>query len=698
MFNLVVLLCLAFPISLSASVELHGMNTSLLSFTQLPLPAPTSPVKATVSAPADPSVDRNALGETGLRGLFPKNDAPKDLSKDVFEKLDGNWKDWSTKLSNRIATFYTDKELTVSEQRELIEKFRSAIRVMEIALQDRRYEAIFTQLTYVHGRLKRRVELWESMIRILEQTPASQSEKIRTFLKDFVKAVEGYETKNESLSAKKVQELIDELTQWNSQSATELQSVIDRNYRTYNLKATFSESLLKSLVDMHRAECGGINDCILGAHVVGNQSTNASIFIDLKPSFEQAHFQIFLSGRTNSQTSGTTPQAVVFTQGNHSFQANRSIFFNGQKFSTNRPYLQVFALNTNRGITTKLDGIPILEGIAQKIAHKKVAEKKLQSEYIAATKLYQKVYPRFETEGNEQIADANQLLQKLESRLADEELAPRRTAASSTEDLLFYQSETRSNTELSGTSSTLSVPRTGISLLVHESLLNNGLNRLKLEGRRLTDKELRDEFTKLFQKLLMGKTYDTIPPPSKQLILDGKLYQKSENGVYIPIEEKAADEKEEKDNTQLTIEFEKEDPIRIRFDEETIRIIMRGSFETVEFPGESDENKSGQDCEDSPKGTKRTFPSRRIEIPLKIEIEGDSLVLKQEKVKVANLAGKNTLGQRVTNRRLGTLITRKIPDRTIDRVLEMKNSQKQTLRLKIDSLEFLDHWARIKIQ
>ena len=108
---------------------------------------------------------------------------------------------------------------------------------------------------------------------------------------------------------------------------------------------------------------------VRGARITGQQWTNSTVDVDLKPSGDGARFDIVLSGNIDANTRGDAGNAVVYTRGSHSFYGRKGVLFDGNQFVTFPADVNVSANNRTTGVSTGFSWIPLLGNIADNIAY-----------------------------------------------------------------------------------------------------------------------------------------------------------------------------------------------------------------------------------------------------------------------------------------------------------------------------------------
>lgn len=431
-----------------------------------------------------------------------------------------------------------------------------------------------TQFSVVR-QLDRRVAIAEAGIQALVTGPTT--DEARELTNDFmIRAAIDFENSGRSAHANVVRTRYAALKQSYPHIYTKLKPVMANSFFNYNLHFVVSEPMLSRILSDFRTESGGIAECILGAWVTGSQNTDTSVRADIKPSLGSGMFNLVVDGRTISNTRGRKSPATVYTRGNIGFRVVKGAFFDGRSLTSGPADMTVNANNQTTGIRTDFDRIPILRGIVQSIARKEVAKKKAQSERIAADKAANQALPRIESEVATKFSEANfNLQEKVLGKLEAKGIAPQVFSARSSETHLAVSSRTIVGNGLSATiPPSTPAPMRGIAIQIHESSINAGIDSLKLDGRMPVQAIIHEIETNL--KDITGRD------------------------VVLRPDTAAEDDKTEFD-------FAISDPIRVRFEEDEVVIILRTGFYQTD--------------------KERLIPRHKFEIPLKLELSGGQIVL-----------------------------------------------------------------------
>ena len=422
---------------------------------------------------------------------------------------------------------------------------------------------------------------------------------------------------------------------------------LSNHYFNFNLRIVASEKFLNKVVGYNHKDEGPVNDIILGARVSGSQTTNGRVGIDLRPNNDNVFFYMTFGGVTQSRTRGVTDEATIFTSGYHEFNASKGITFNGDKFSVADARISVNANNNTTGARTGVSGIPLFGSIADSYAVSEARRRKSQSEAIAAQKLRARLLPEFNREVNKEFEKYSELLEgRVNPKLHETGLFPTARSFRSTDDELWVSTRLMNESELGGDSPTFTTTTSrGVAIHMHESLINNALERLPLRGRELTESDIALELSNVISNLL-----------GKEVKLGG-------------------DEDGEADPTQFL--FPTDDVMRVEINDGELVIVLRTGLRP----------KDGEE-----------IPTQEIRVPLTFAIDGDDIVIEAGSVDVFPVEPASSLKQLPRARIVSAKIKQALPTRKLDRFIDLKRKQGGPVKLAISEIRPNAGWLSIVIE
>lgn len=474
--------------------------------------------------------------------------------------------------------------------------------------------------------------------------PVVNQPALRESLKKLVEALEKYEDSRSIEDAKAARAAFAETRKLAADGGDVLGDALSASYFNYNTRVVASEAFLSKLVGEKQNDQGPVDDFVLGAKVDGTQWTTTTVGVDLVPSAKDIRFALTLTGISQTSTQGVTDQATIFTSGYHQFWARKPIAFDGDKFSTAPGTIDVQANNTTTGARTKISGLPIFGSIADNYAVGEATNRRGASEAIAAGKLRDKVLPRFDQEVDKKFNDySGKVESEVNETLRKNNLFPSARSYRTTDTDLAISTRLMENGELGGDSTRLTAGSpVGATIHLHETAINNALDRLGLAGKSYTEEELANELASAV-KVLTGKVIDL----------------------------KKKDEKPD----QTKFVFPATDPLRVRLQDGQVTLVFRLGLK--------------------PEGSEE-IPTQEIAVPIAVSIDGTNVKLEAGQVTVSPVETvKNPVEQRARAAVVTTKIQKALPTRTADRFIGIKRGEGAEIQVAVTQVKANAGWLSI---
>ncbi len=486
----------------------------------------------------------------------------------------------------------------------------------------------------------------------LANTAAKPVDKaaLRTQFAALVSSLEAYEEFGALASAREARIAYSKIRDLAADGGATIADTLSSHYFNYNLRVVASEKLLNKVAGYAHQDTGPVDDFVLGAKVDGTQWTTGRVGVDLKPNNDQITFFMTFTGNTQTNTQGVTDEATIFTSGYHTFAARKGIHFDGDRFTTSPATIAVNANNTTTGARTVVSGVPILGGIADDYAVGEARNRKARSEAIAADKLERRLLPEFNKGVDDEFGSLSKELEgKVIPKLHDTNLFPSARSFRSEEDSMWVSTRLMSADELAGDTPTFTATSdAGVVIHLHESLLNNSLDRLNLGGQSLTEDELAVKLSGSFKSLL-GDSVDL-----------------------------GGDKTENKESDPTKFVFPKEDPIRISIENGELVLILRTGLQ----PEEGD-----------------AIPTQIISVPLTFNVVADGIEISAGAIGVAPAeAPENRFAQIARAGVVKAKIEKALPNRKVDRAFKLDRENGGPVTLAITQIKRNAGWLSIVIE
>ena len=488
------------------------------------------------------------------------------------------------------------------------------------------------------------------------ESPATNDQsELRGALAGLVASLEAYEETRSVVSATAARGAYGDVRDLAADGGDHIADVLASHYFNYNLRVVATESFLNKVAGYKHTDSGVVDDVVLGAKVDGHQTTTGTVGIDLKPNNSVIEFDMTFNGVTQTNTQGVTDQATIFTSGYHTFGAQKKIHFDGDRFKTFPATMWVNANNTTTGARTGVSGLPLFGSIADSYAVGVARDKRGQSEAIAADKLRNRLIPEFNQEVDAEFSKSSKQMEEVViPKLKDNGLFPSARTYRSTGDALWIGTRLMEDDNLGGDAPSFSTRVAGSAAIhLHETLLNNSLDKLPIAGGSFTEKELGVQIETAL-KTLLGDDFE-LPGGDK--------------------EGDASAEPEQEDNTRFI--FPDQDAIRIKAQNGKLTLVLRMGLQP-----------EGDDV----------IPTQEITVPLMFSIEGTDIVIEAGAVGVAPVEAASPIVQIARAGIVKAKIQKALPTRKVDRMITLKRKTGGPVDLAITSIRPNAGWLTITVK
>ncbi len=502
--------------------------------------------------------------------------AATDAADSYLDSVQGGagWKTYLRTADVRAATSGNSLPDLLKQIQPVFDKLENAARSTDTAVRD--FTAAPALQTY-HRDLGQAVSLLNRVV----NSPSKNV--VRDQLKELLAGLEKYEAGSTTEAAVQVRTAYDTLRNLAADGGDRLTLALRQHYFNSNVQMAVSEGFLNRMLAKSRTEQGGVRDFVLGADVFGSQITTSSSQFDLLPSEGKAVIRINLTGNVSTNTEAYKSSVIIYSNGNSQFFANKDIHFDGVTFSTDPAHIDVSSSNQPVDASTKVDNIPLLGKLARNMAMDGALKKQPEAEAIAAERVSSRVGPEFDNAVDSQFSELNSKLnEKVVVPLKSDNLYPDFKASRTTDTELQLYSRLMANDELAGDANpAASIADGEVALRVHESLINNALDRLQLAGKMMTDEEF-------------------------HLFLEGKLTNLRKKPVKLADPQPATTP--DADMHPQAFIFADKDPLRVKVADGKIVMIIRAGFHREEAKGGD-------------------IPPQLVTVPLAVSLQGEELVL-----------------------------------------------------------------------
>ena len=271
-----------------------------------------------------------------------------------------------------------------------------------------------------------------------------------------------------------------------------LASHLDEHYRGANMRVAVSGDLMTRLLPQTKSSYDPVNDHIAGAKIKGRSRTTVNLETQMIPNANAWQMNLRAKGAVFSKTHSDTWPAKVNNAAKMFYDARKTIWIDGNGMRVSETKASVKGRNDLVGIDSDFDPIPILGRLVRDAARRKHQQTRGVALKQAKAKVARQAKERMDR-------DANRKLNELEDRFANNILTSLEKLALIAEPTEMYTTSRRAVMHMrlanslqlaAGSLRPLAPSDSLASVQLHESVLNNAVAGLQLEGRRLTTLEL----------------------------------------------------------------------------------------------------------------------------------------------------------------------------------------------------------------
>ncbi|MGC3969665.1 MAG: hypothetical protein QM775_20740 [Pirellulales bacterium] len=278
----------------------------------------------------------------------------------------------------------------------------------------------------------------------------------------------------------------------NDPARRQLATWLTSHYRNANVRVTISADLLNRMLPEELRQNAAVNDTVLGLPTQGWSSTRTGVGIAFIPSNESLAVRMTAQGTVHAQTQTFSGPVRLFNHSDSSFRAHKDFSLTHRGVEVQPATASTASRSRLQGIRTDFDHMPILGGIVESIAMDQHAEKKVPAQREAAAKVSRQVERGLDHELDKHLRTANgQLNDYIVTPLAKVGLSPDLIELQSNEARAIMRVRIAGENQLaSHTPRPRAYSDNVASVQVHQSAINNVLERLGFQGRHFTAAEL----------------------------------------------------------------------------------------------------------------------------------------------------------------------------------------------------------------
>jgi hypothetical protein len=291
---------------------------------------------------------------------------------------------------------------------------------------------------------------------------------------------------------------VQQIAEWSGPVAVETQSWLNANYRNPNLRMAVTAELFNRLVPRQDPIEAPVRDRILGVPTRGWSRTTADLGIRLVPDSRRVRLALEVQGQVRARTTSRSGPATFYSNSDAEYLASKEIIVGlaglhtqpAQADASNSPQLE--------DVETDYDNVPLLGLAIEAVARVKHAEQEGAVRRIARQRVTSRVQEELDAAVESKLKQANQQFQaRVLEPLKGLSLEPTVAAMQTDEERVTVRVRVAADEQLAAcTPRPQALADSLASFQVHQSLLNNVMQRLELDGRSFSLPELQAHLAK----------------------------------------------------------------------------------------------------------------------------------------------------------------------------------------------------------
>jgi hypothetical protein len=271
-------------------------------------------------------------------------------------------------------------------------------------------------------------------------------------------------------------------------SYRKLASAVEMRYRNANLRLAVSGELLNRLLPPRAAEYAEVDDTVMGLPVRGRSMTSTSLGVRLLPDPARALLALEITGQVSALTASSSGPATFINDSNSMYTASKPLEVDLRGIHLGGTQVEVWNQIRLRGVQTDFDAIPLVSSLAQGVARSQHEQKEPQLSREVKEKVAARARERIDSESGEKLTRlAARLQEKVFDPLDVLALDPAMIAAQTTPQRVIARIRLAAKDQVGSHTPRPQAPADSLaSFQVHQSVLNNVVERLSLDGRTFT--------------------------------------------------------------------------------------------------------------------------------------------------------------------------------------------------------------------
>ena len=319
---------------------------------------------------------------------------------------------------------------------------------------------------------------------------------------DVLRDIEQYEQTRLPSDARRLGRDLCSLVESSDPQRVQLARSVEAHYRNANVRVSLTEALLNRLIPQQKTEIAPVRDTLMGIPVRGESMTSADVALRLIPDPNRVRMALEVTGEVAAMTSSNSGPATFYNDSDSQYSARKPFEINQKGIKLMPAEVDVRHETRLRDVATDFDGIPLLGMVARSVARQQHELTKPLVNQEARNKVANKARQRIDTEAHDRLAEmVDNLNRKVFAPLTNLSLEPTIIEAQTTEQRITMRLRVAGEDQMGSFAPRPQAPENSLaSFQIGESMLNNAVQRLQLDGHTFTLPQLAQRISERFQR------------------------------------------------------------------------------------------------------------------------------------------------------------------------------------------------------
>lgn len=281
----------------------------------------------------------------------------------------------------------------------------------------------------------------------------------------------------------------------------QLAEVLNTHYRNANLRLTVSQKLVERFMPENQVEFRPVRQRILGADTAGDSAVHTSLAVKFHADPQAWNVELGVRGDVVSSTQSSKGPAVFHNTGTAQVNSQRFLRMSPLGYQLTSQPAQVSSQDQLNKMSTDFDDLPVVGDFVRLIVREQFNQKRGLARRITERIIANETDAEIDRKLGENLQKAEQEFKdRLLGPLQRLTLDPMVVSMSTTDDRLAIRYRLAGETQLSAYTPRPRAPSESLtSFQLHQSVINNTIDRIGLSGKDWRLKELYESLGKVFE-------------------------------------------------------------------------------------------------------------------------------------------------------------------------------------------------------